>query len=68
MTPPRGAAIGGASNEDQVEQRDVVEGKKQGEEEELREGLHVLIPKFGDNVNEEIRLMFMILRHPNGFI
>ena len=64
----RGAAIEGASSEDQVKQRDVVDGKKQGEEEELEEGLPVLIPNPRDNVNEEIRSMFMILRHPNGFI
>ena len=58
----RGAAIEGASNED------VVGGKKQGEEEELGEGLPVLIPNPGENVNEEIRPMFIIIRHPNGFI
>ena len=38
-----GAAIEGASSEGQVEQRDMVDGKKQGEEEELEEGLLVLI-------------------------
>ena len=39
----RGAAIEGASSEDEIEQRDVVEGEKQREEGELEEGLPVLI-------------------------
>lgn len=58
----RGAAIEGATSED------VVDGQKQGEEEELGDGLPVLIPNPRENVNEENRPMFMILRHPNGYI
>ena len=58
----RGAAIEGASNEDQIEQRDVVEGEKQGEEGELKEGLLVLISITRHDGYEEICLLFMILR------
>ena len=58
----RGAAIEGATSDD------VVDGKKQGEEEKLGEGLPVITPNPRENVNEENRPMFMILRHPNGFI
>jgi hypothetical protein len=43
----RGAAIEGATSED------VVDGKKQGEEEELGEILPVLIPNPRDNVNHK---------------
>jgi len=51
----RGAAIEGATSED------VVDCKKQGDEEELGDGLPVLIPNPRENANEENRPMFMIL-------
>ena len=39
----RGIAMEGSFSEDKVEQRDVVDAQEQGEEEELDEGLLVLI-------------------------
>lgn len=65
----RGAAIEGATREDQGEQRDVVDGVRQGEEEESQEeGSKELIPNLGQEVDVAIRPEFMIFRDPNGFI
>ena len=49
-------AIERPSSEDQVEQRDVVDGKKQGEEE-IEEGLLVLIPIHGQELREFVRCL-----------
>ena len=59
----KGAASEGAPNEDEleVEERDVMECTKLGEDDELEEGLLVLIPNPGHGENMEIRPMFMII-------
>ena len=59
----KGAASEGAPNEDEfeVEERDVMDRTKLGEEDELEEGLLVLYPNPGHGENREICPMFMII-------